>query len=115
MNIVTESGFNPATEAQQRQHEFLASPLPPSLTSHIRGNAPVSVKELPVKWLAVFRSRGNSFAHFIAEKMSVVEVDIVPSADDEKKVEGRVVVEVDVTPGVHFQAFLPFALTFSDL
>jgi acyl-coenzyme A thioesterase 13 len=111
MSTVTESGYNPATEAQKRQHEFLVSPLPPTLTSHIQGNAPASIKELPVKWLAVFRSRGNSFAHSIAERMQVVEVDIVPNIDDEEKMEGRVVIEVDVTPGA--PSNVP-TLTFTD-
>ncbi|KAH6914651.1 hypothetical protein BKA70DRAFT_1368572 [Coprinopsis sp. MPI-PUGE-AT-0042] len=108
MSTASESGITPVTEAQKRQQEFLISPLPSTLTSHIRGNAPAGIKELPVKWLAVFRHRGNS--------MRVVEVDIVPSVDDEEKIEGRVVVEVDVIPemrsaeGVLHQAALVFLI-----
>ncbi|EAU84249.1 hypothetical protein CC1G_08179 [Coprinopsis cinerea okayama7 len=114
MNPQTE--LIPLRKNQQETDNFLRSPLPDAVTRDIRGNAPKAVKELPVKWLAVFRNRGNAFSHHIAERMKVTDVDIVTSVDDGHKIEGRVVVEVEVTPemcdgeGVMHQGALVFLI-----
>ncbi|KAG6879021.1 hypothetical protein C0992_005770 [Termitomyces sp. T32_za158] len=63
----------------------------------IAGNAPREVKEVPLKWLAVFRHRKVSFAKSIAHRIEVVEVSVVSNPDDKHKVEGKVVCELDVT------------------
>jgi acyl-coenzyme A thioesterase 13 len=87
------------TKQQQATQAFLSTPLGPSLTNDILGNAPISVKELPVKWLAIFRSRGNGYCNSVAEKLKVTEVSIGASAEDPQKLEGMTACEVEVTPG----------------
>ncbi|KAJ2923318.1 hypothetical protein H1R20_g2829, partial [Candolleomyces eurysporus] len=88
----------PQNKQQEATQKFIREPLDSSLTEHIEGNAPVSIKELPVKWLAIFRSRGNGFCNHIAERVVVKEVSIVPRIEDPEKIEGKVVCEVDVKP-----------------
>ncbi|TFK28958.1 hypothetical protein FA15DRAFT_611077 [Coprinopsis marcescibilis] len=90
------SGFPPQTKQQLEAHVFVDTPLGAELVRRIKGNAPQSIKALPVKWLAVFRNRGNAFAHNVADRMRVTDVDVLPRADDKEKMEGRVVVEVVV-------------------
>ena len=65
----------------------------------VAGNAPREVKEIPLKWLAVFRSREVSFAKSVAHRIKVVEVSVVQNPDDRHKIEGKVVLEIDVTEG----------------
>jgi acyl-coenzyme A thioesterase 13 len=89
----------PRNKQQEATRKFILEPLDPSLTAHIDGNAPVSIKELPVKWLAIFRSRGNGFCHDIAERVVVTEVSIGPRIENPEKIEGKVVCEVEVRPG----------------
>jgi acyl-coenzyme A thioesterase 13 len=89
----------PLTKQQQATQAFLSTPLDASLTGGIIGNAPVSIKELPVKWLAIFRSRGNGYCNDVAERLKVTEVSIGKSAEDPQKLEGMTACEVEVTPG----------------
>ncbi|KAF9054653.1 hypothetical protein BJ165DRAFT_1337667 [Panaeolus papilionaceus] len=77
---------------------FLDTRLPGELMAGITGNVPVEVKELPVKWLAVFRNRGKGFSGKIAKRLKVKDVSILPCVDDLGKMEGRVTCEIDVTP-----------------
>lgn len=97
----------PLTKQQQATQAFLSTPLDPSLTDKIVGNAPVSVKELPVKWLAIFRSRGNGYCNEVAERLKVTEVWIGTSAEDPQKLEGMTACEVEVTPGVSIPYAVP--------
>ncbi|KAG5719673.1 hypothetical protein E4T56_gene2060 [Termitomyces sp. T112] len=88
----------------------LARPIPPvqsakpsvhlfddDVIAAVAGNAPREVKEIPLKWLAVFRSREVSFAKSIAHRIKVVEVSVVKNPDDRHRIEGKVVFEIDVT------------------
>ncbi|KNZ72678.1 hypothetical protein J132_02111 [Termitomyces sp. J132] len=90
----------------------LARPIPPvqsakpsvhlfddDVIAAVAGNAPREVKEIPLKWLAVFRSREVSFAKSIAHRIKVVEVSVVKNPDDRHRIEGKVVFEIDVTEG----------------
>lgn len=77
---------------------FMKRPLDLEIVNGIKGNAPPEVKQMPLKWLMLFRQRGNSFATSVAQRLRVTEVNILPSPDDSKKLEGKVVCEVDVTP-----------------
>ncbi|KAG6872720.1 hypothetical protein C0995_007287 [Termitomyces sp. Mi166 len=63
----------------------------------VAGNAPREVKEIPLKWLAIFRARKVSFANSIAHRIKVVEVSVVNNPDDQHRIEGKVVCEIDVT------------------
>ena len=89
----------PLTKQQQAVQTFLSTSLDASLTDNIIGNAPFPIKELPVKWLAIFRSRGNGYCNDVAEKLKVTEVSIGTSAEDPQKLEGMTACEVEVTPG----------------
>ncbi|KAF8165863.1 hypothetical protein B0H34DRAFT_690749 [Crassisporium funariophilum] len=84
--------------ASQERIDYLQSRLPVDVMAGITGNAPLEIKELPVKWLAIFRNRGKGFAGSVADRVKVTDVSIVPSVDDPLKIEGKVTVEVDVTP-----------------
>ena len=42
----------------------------------------------------------DSFATSVAQRLRVTEVNILPSPDDPKKLERKVVCEVNVTPGI---------------
>ncbi|KAF6761928.1 hypothetical protein DFP72DRAFT_591708 [Ephemerocybe angulata] len=88
----------PRNEQQEETQQFLALPLDASVIEAIEGNAPIHIKELPVKWLAVFRSRGNGFCNAVAEKVKVTETWVVPSVEDPGRLEGKVVCEVEATP-----------------
>lgn len=90
----------PLNEAQEMTKLFLETPLDASITDNILGNAPPRVKELPVKWLAIFLNSGNGFCGQLADSLKVTEVWIVPSANDPEKLEGKVVCEIVVTPGM---------------
>ena len=48
---------------------------------------------------ALSAARG-SFATSVAQRLRVTEVNILPSPDDPKKLERKVVCEVNVTPGI---------------
>lgn len=78
---------------------FLETRLEDEVVSLISGNAPREIKEIPIKWLAVFRHRKVSFASLIADRVRVVEVSIVENPEDPVKIDGRVVCEIDVTSG----------------
>jgi len=77
---------------------FTADRLPSELTSHITGNVPIEIKELPVKWLAVFRNDAQGFAGPVSLHMRVTDVSAHPSPDHAKRLQGKVTVEIDVTP-----------------
>lgn len=103
---------------------YILNPLPSHLIAHIRGNAPDYIKELPVKWLTIFardhydgalRGGKKGFGAQggdMASQMRVTEVGILPKTDSvpplhtssagsdpaqPAPVEGRVVVEIEVT------------------
>lgn len=69
------------------------------IISQIAGNAPREIKEIPLKWLALFRSRKNSFANPITSRVKIVEVSVIQNPEDQQRTEGRVVCEIDVTEG----------------
>ncbi|KAF9445329.1 hypothetical protein P691DRAFT_795618 [Macrolepiota fuliginosa MF-IS2] len=84
--------------ASKDRADFLLQPLPRESMRYITGNAPQDIKEIPVKWLAIYRHRGNSFACNIAQRIKVVDVSVVPNVDDPLKKDGRVTTEIEVTP-----------------
>jgi acyl-coenzyme A thioesterase 13 len=79
--------------------DVLQLPLPNNLTAEITGNVSSEIKEIPLKWLAIFRNKGKGFAGKIAGRLRVVDVSVVPNPDDSSKMEARVTTEIDVTPG----------------
>lgn len=95
--------------------DFLQSRLPNNLTAGITGNVSPEIKEIPLKWLAIFRNKGKGFSGNIAGKLHVVDVSVVPNLDDSSRMEARVTTEIDVTPGAcssrstyrHFGSFRP--------
>jgi len=93
-------------KAQDFAQQFLRERLDAEEMSLVKGNTPIHIKELPIKWLTIFRSRGNGFCNDIAERVAVKEVWLVPSADHPEKLEGKVVVEVEVTEGVEVDDFM---------
>lgn len=80
-------------------NSFLEKRLPDELVSHIAGNASREIKEMPVKWLTLFHARKGSFANPITSRVKVVEVSVIKNPEDQCKMEGRVVCEIDVTEG----------------
>ena len=91
----------PAGHRQNK--EYLKSRLlPDSVTADITGNAPVEIKELPIKWLTFFRGKGTGFAGPIVSRVKVRDVSILPSSEDPLKLEGKVTCEVEVTPGEYY-------------
>ena len=83
----------------QQRRDFIKSRLPDELVYQVGGNAPREVKEVPLKWLAIFRSRPGGFSNSIARRIKVVEVSIVKNHNDPFVEEGRMVSEIDVTEG----------------
>jgi len=80
-----------------QRKEYLKSRLPDNATADITGNAPVEIKELPIKWLTFFRGKGPGFASSILSRVKVTDVSILPSREDPLKLEGKVTCEVEVT------------------
>ncbi|KAF8076893.1 hypothetical protein FPV67DRAFT_1473054 [Lyophyllum atratum] len=76
---------------------ILSTDFPDDVISQVAGNAPREIKEVPLKWLAVFRARRASFAKSVASRVRVVEVSLVKNPEDPCRIEGRVVCEIDVT------------------
>lgn len=99
MSTTAASTISRRLETLQERVDFLQEPLPKEYTENITGNAPQEVKEIPVKWLTIYRHRGNSFACKIAERIKVVDVSVVPNVDDPLKKDGRVTTDIEVTPG----------------
>lgn len=95
------------TNGRHYQWQLLQIPLPAELLAGISGNAPDEIKELPVKWLTIFRKHGKGFAGAIAGRLKVTEVSVVAHTDDPLKAEGKVITEIDVTEGAHI---LPFSI-----
>ncbi|KAF9458490.1 hypothetical protein BDZ94DRAFT_102837 [Collybia nuda] len=81
----------------QSLRSFLETRLEDEVVSLVSGNAPREIKEIPIKWLTIFRNRKISFANSIADRIKVVEVSIVENPEDPFKIDGRVVCEIDVT------------------
>ena len=79
---------------------FIKYPLDPEIVKMIKGNAPPEIKQMSLKWFMLFRQRGNSFVTSVEQRLGVTEVNIIQSLDDPKKLEGKVVCEVNVTPGI---------------
>ncbi|RDB19954.1 Acyl-coenzyme A thioesterase 13 [Hypsizygus marmoreus] len=71
--------------------------FPDKVISQISGNASPEIKQLPLRWLAVFHGRKGSFANSISSRVKVVEVSVIRNPEDPRKTEGRVVCEIDVT------------------
>ncbi|PPQ68625.1 hypothetical protein CVT25_005535 [Psilocybe cyanescens] len=84
--------------SQVETEAFLRSRLPADITSGITGNTPLELKEIPVKWLAIFRNKGTGFGGNISARIKVVDVSVVPNPDDPLKMEGKVTCEIEVTP-----------------
>lgn len=72
--------------------------------SHIRGNAPTEIKERLSNIKAYFRSFAptkfqdlpNTFGKSISNRFAVTEISILSKVDEESKLEGKVVVEIEV-------------------
>lgn len=90
-----------ATGTNGGRYQLLQLPLPAEFLAGISGNAPNEIKELPVKWLTIFRKDGKGFAGGITGRLKVTEVSVVPHPDDPLKMEGKVITEIDVTEGTH--------------
>lgn len=90
-----------ATGTNGGRYQLLQLPLPAELLAGISGNAPNEIKELPVKWLTIFRKDGKGFGGAIAGRLKVTEVSVVAHPDDPLKAEGKVITEIDVTEGAH--------------
>lgn len=74
--------------------------------SSVKGNAPERIKRIlgsPRTFFASFLKPGqrelNVFGKHIQERMVVTELSIIQKAEEAKKLEGRAVLEVDVTEG----------------
>ena len=91
--------IRPPFKTVQERIDFIQGSLPSELTEHITGNVTQEIKEIPVKWLIMYRARGNSFGVRIAERIQVVDVSVVPNIDDPLKHDGRVTTEIEVTEG----------------
>lgn len=78
---------------------LLQEPLPKEATEGITGNLPQEIKEIPMKWLMIYKHKGNSFACGIAERMKVVDISVVSNVDDPLKKDGQMTVDIEVTPG----------------
>ncbi|KAF8806194.1 hypothetical protein BYT27DRAFT_7191508 [Phlegmacium glaucopus] len=78
--------------------EYFKSRLPDSMTAGITGNAPIEIKELPIKWLTLFRKKGKGFAGSVVSRVKVTDVSILPNTADPSRLEGKVTCEIDVTP-----------------
>jgi acyl-coenzyme A thioesterase 13 len=89
----------------QNLQTFLDSRLEDEVVARISGNAPREIKEIPVKWLSIFHNRKISFAYTVTERIEVVEVSIVRNSEDQLKMDGRVVCEIDVTSGSRQASF----------
>ncbi|KAH9482267.1 hypothetical protein JR316_0004365 [Psilocybe cubensis] len=83
---------------QVETEAFLRGRLPDDITSSITGNTSVELKEIPVKWLAIFRNNGSGFGGNISARINVVDVSVVANGDDPLKTEGKVTCEIEVTP-----------------
>ena len=79
---------------------FIKYPLDPEIVNRIKSNAPPEIKQMSLKWLMLFRQRGNSFVTSVEQRLRVTEVNISQSLDDPKKLEGKMVCKVNVTPGI---------------
>jgi hypothetical protein len=75
--------------------KFLYAPLPDEVVRQISGNATREVKEIAVKWLAVFTPE-NGFGSSISSP-KVTEVSIVENPQEPEQMQGIVVCEMDVT------------------
>lgn len=74
--------------------EILRAPLPDTILSRIKGNAPPKVKESAVKWLNIF----HTFVGALTRRITVTEVSLNPDPLEN----GRILTligEIDVTPG----------------
>jgi len=71
--------------------------LPHSAIVDITGNAPVEIKELPIKWLALFHDNGKGFAGSIMSRVKVTDVSIIHDSST-LRLEGKVSCEIEVTP-----------------
>jgi len=110
----TSAQFTGTRAYQQATAAYIADRLPAEVSAGIRGNAPDDIKEVPVKWLTIFAREHYTGAlqggelgfggqgGSMARAMRVTEVDILPKLDAAETgppgVEGRVVVEIAVTP-----------------
>lgn len=79
---------------------FIKDSLDPEIVNVLKGNAPPEIKQMRLKWLMHLRQQGDSFATSVAQRLRVTEVNILPSPDEPKKLERKVVCEVNVTPGI---------------
>ena len=85
---------------RETYRDYLATPLSPSATMHIEGNASRELKEVPLKWYNIFRTMGKGGFGCEAGKLIVVkDVSIQPTVDDPSKMEARLVCEIEVTAG----------------
>lgn len=85
---------------RETYRDYLATPLSPSATMHIEGNASRELKEVPLKWYNIFRTLGKGgFGCEAGKRIVVKELSIQPTVDDPSKTEARLVCEIEVTAG----------------
>lgn len=83
---------------RETYRDYLATPLSPSATAHIEGNASRELKEVPLKWYNIFRTLGKGgFGYEAGKRIVVKELSIQPTVNDPSKMEARLVCEIEVT------------------
>jgi len=68
-----------------------------TIVEQVGGNASFNVKALVVHLNDLYSLKGRGFGNSISSKLVFTEVSIVPKVDEPKKLEARVVCELDVT------------------
>ncbi|KAI6100148.1 hypothetical protein F5141DRAFT_1140585 [Pisolithus sp. B1] len=71
--------------------------LPPGAIGDVTGNASRATKELVALWLLHVCSTGGGFGVRTGKSLKLVEISILPKADEPKRQEARVVLEMPVT------------------
>lgn len=97
-----------ATSTNASPHALQHKGRPHFDTSQVAGNAPEEIKRVlgdPRTFFASFLKPGerplNGFRKDIMERMTVTELSILQKAEEPQKMEGRAVLEVDVSEGTH--------------
>lgn len=65
----------------------------------ISGNAPDEVKSVVLVWLRKYMAREDGFALSVQNRVKIVEVSVNTNKDEPKKLEGRMVCELEVAKG----------------
>lgn len=75
---------------------------PPDAVSQISGNASDNIKRIMGSFFQNFHQEDVGFSAFgdsIEKRMKIVEISVNKNGEEERKLEARVVIELDVTEG----------------